>query len=139
MLQSIISRQQDLINSGASTGQIELGVFQSALHQAIESSNPADQSSVQKWTLYLDQSLLSSTPSLLNASRDAHYPLDRFSTGNSLLYQYSRNESSNVPISATALAAIKALRTSTDCQTRNGHTTTAYTRYPRGTYTTPCS
>lgn len=89
MLESIISRQQGLVNSGASSGKIELGVFQSALRQAIESSNPADQSSVQKWTLYLDQSLLGSTPSLPNASRDAHYPLDRFSIWNSLLYQYS--------------------------------------------------
>jgi hypothetical protein len=139
MLEPIISRQQGLANSGASTGEVELGVFQSALSQAIESSNPADQSSVQNWTLHLDQSLLGSTPSLLNASRDAHYPLGRFSIGNSLLCQYSQNESNNVSISATALAAIKALRTSTDYQTRNGHTATACTRYPRGTYTTPCS
>jgi rhamnogalacturonyl hydrolase YesR len=134
MLESIISRQQGLANSGASTGQIELGVFQSALRQAIESSNLADQSSVQKWTLYLDQSLLGSTPSLLNASGDAHYPLDRFSIGNSLLYQYSRNESSHVPISATALGAIKALRTSTDYQTRNYQGGFWYYVYPQWSY-----
>jgi rhamnogalacturonyl hydrolase YesR len=134
MLESIISRQQGLANSGATTGQIELGVFQSALRQAIESSDSADASAIQKWSSYLDQSLQSSTASLLNASRDAHYPLDRFSIGNALLYQYSRNESGNVPVSASALGAIHALRTSTDYQTRNFLGGFWYYVYPQWSY-----
>jgi hypothetical protein len=147
MLESIISRQQGLVNSGAPTGEVELSVFQSALRQAIESSNPADQSNVQKWTLYLDQSLLGSTPSLLNASRDAYYLLDRLSIGNSLLYRFSRNESNQrLPLPPSRLyARLPTTRpvttwaaSSTTC-TRNSRTTTACTRYPRGTYTTPCS
>ena len=126
MMNSIISRNQGISNSGASTGQIELGVFQSALRQAIENSATTytgqnlegHQLFIQKWREYLATSTQNSISSLINASQDSTYPLDRFSIGNALLYQYRDNNNGDSNTTAE-INAIQALRTSTDYQTRN--------------------
>ena len=88
MLESIIARQQGIANSGAATGQIELGIFQHALQQTILSYGTPDSAQMDRWSSYLDKSVQSGVLSLLNASRDALYPLDRLSLGNALLNQY---------------------------------------------------
>jgi hypothetical protein len=90
MISSIISRGQGLAGaeqSGKSTSQIELGIFQSALRNAVDlySNVYPDRASI--WSSYLDKSLAGSALSLLHAERDAKYPLDRFSIGNALLHQ----------------------------------------------------
>lgn len=138
MIDSIISREQGLANSGARTGQIEIGIFQSALRQAIEA--PATgvhqdpvvyQLSVQRWQDYLNTSVQNSIPSLLNATRDSLYPLDRFSIGNTLLYQ---RENDNNSSDTAAVQAIQALRTSVDFQTRNYLGGFWYYVYPQWSY-----
>lgn len=112
MINSIISRGQGLGSSGAATSQIELGVFQSALRYAIQTTDHSDSSS-GKWSSYLTESLQSSLSTIPNATKDASEPLDRFSIGSALLYQYGRNAT------GTTLDAISELRNSTDLQSRN--------------------
>lgn len=112
MLNSIISRGQGVANSGARTGQIEQGIFQDALRNAIMSAEFSGTNSTILAS-YLNESLQSSAEELLNATNDASLPLDRFSIGNALLYQYKRNAT------GVALDAIEALKISTDLQTRN--------------------
>lgn len=128
MLNSIISRGQGLGNSGAKTGQIELGIFQSAIRRAIDS--PIHSSSdEEKWSSYLSESLQNSVGSLVNATTDALAPLDRLSIGNALLYQYQTNAT------GTSLDAVVALKTSTDLQTRNNQGGFwYYAAYPQWSY-----
>ena len=90
MLESIISRQQGIANSGAATGQIELGIFQDALQQIIFWKGIPDSTQTEQWSDYLDRSVRSGLSSLLNATRDALYPLDRLSLGNALLHLYGQ-------------------------------------------------
>ncbi|KAF1344170.1 glycosyl hydrolase [Delphinella strobiligena] len=112
MLSSIISRGQGVANSGARTGQIEQGIFQDALRNAIMTTDASGNNSTI-FSSYLNASLQSSAEDLLNATADASIPMDRFSIGNALLYQYKRNAT------GVALDAIEALKKSTDLQTRN--------------------
>lgn len=128
MLESIISRGQGVSSSGASTSQIELGIFQSALRNAIGAADHPDPGS-ERWSLYLNQSLQSSVGSLSNATKDASEPLDRFSIGSALLYQYGRNATG-----ATS-DAIAALKRSTDLQSRNNQGGFWYYQaYPQWSY-----
>ena len=90
MISSIISRGQGLSGgnqSGKSTSQIELGVFQMALRNTIDLYSTRYSDCSAAWKSFLDKSLTRAAPTLLNETRDADYPLDRFAIGNALLYQ----------------------------------------------------
>jgi hypothetical protein len=90
MISSIISRGQGLAGaeqSGKSTSQIELGIFQSALRNTVDLYSKVYPDRASIWSSYLEESLAGAALSLLNAERDAKYPLDRFSIGNALLHQ----------------------------------------------------
>ena len=120
MRNSIISKGQGVVNSGAVTGQIEHGVFQSALSQAITTSRNLT------WESYLEQSLTTSVPTLLNATVDASTALDRFSIGSALLWQrgnISRGED-----------ALEALRQSLILQNRTDQGGLWYYVYPNWSY-----
>ncbi|KZP14946.1 glycoside hydrolase family 105 protein [Athelia psychrophila] len=126
MLDSIISRQEGLGNSGAPTGQIELGILQEALQRGIETTR--DPSRAHAWSAYLAQSVASSVGSIQNASADIAYPLDRLSLGNSLLHTYEASGN------ATALSAIDALYKSISLQPTNANGGLWYYTYQNLSY-----
>lgn len=113
MLESNIARGDGIENSGASTGFIELGIFQQALRESIANTNSASQK--KTWGDYLQKSTLSAVPSLSNATADAGLPLDRLSIGTSVIYQYEATKDE------TYLPAIHALQQSVLQQPRNAN------------------
>lgn len=111
MLKSNIARGNGIANSGASTGFIELGIFQQALRESIAYTNNTSQK--QEWDDFLHNSTLSAVESLSNATADAGLPLDRLSIGTALIQQYESTKDE------AYLPAIKALRESVIQQPRN--------------------
>jgi len=127
MIDSIVSRGQGKEGSGASTSLIELGIFQSALRRSIDYHCPGKERCPQ-WSTYLQQSIASSIPSLLNASQDTFLPLDRLSVGNAMLFNHGSS------YNATELTAIAALRESINLQPRNNLAGYWYYVYPNWSY-----
>ncbi|KAI7512640.1 glycoside hydrolase family 105 protein [Hortaea werneckii] len=111
MLESNIARNQGAGLTTASTGFIQLGIFQQALRAAINATSNNTQKS--KWSAYLRNGIHGSAPSFLNASLNAERPLDRFSLGTSYFLQ-SENEDDD-----TLNGAVEALKRSAVLQPRN--------------------
>ncbi|KAK4502631.1 hypothetical protein PRZ48_006057 [Zasmidium cellare] len=111
MLESNIARGDGIENSGASTGFIELGIFQQALRESIAYTNSTTQK--KKWSEYLQNSTLSAVASLSNATANAGLPLDRLSIGTSMIHQYESTKDE------AYLPAIHALQDSVLQQPRN--------------------
>lgn len=110
MLESNIDRGQGIAASNASTGQIELGLFQQALHESIGFTNNTDEK--QKWQSLLETSITSANLSLSNATKNTELPLDRLSIGTAMLrlYDATKNEALIPTIKALQLSAINQKR-----------------------------
>ncbi|KAI9694657.1 MAG: hypothetical protein M1822_000273 [Bathelium mastoideum] len=112
MLDSIIADGDGISLSGAATSQIELGIFQEALRQAIN----ANISQAREWSSYLQRSVASSAvTAFTNVTMDVDEPLDRLSIGRSLVVEQHQNPN------ASTLAEIKALEQSVLQQPRNAN------------------
>ncbi|KAI7239765.1 glycoside hydrolase family 105 protein [Hortaea werneckii] len=111
MVESNIARQQGAALTAASTGFIQLGLFQQALRAAINATSNSTQK--LEWSAYLRNGITSSAPSFLNASLNAKRPLDRFSLGTNYILQ-SENEDDDALSGAT-----EALEQSALLQPRN--------------------
>ncbi|RMX99261.1 hypothetical protein D0867_12160, partial [Hortaea werneckii] len=111
MVESNIARHQGATLTTASTGFIQLGLFQQALRAAINATSNSTKKS--EWSAYLRNGITSSAPSFLNASLNAERPLDRFSLGTSYILQ-SENEDDDA-----LSGAIEALEQSAVLQPRN--------------------
>lgn len=113
MVDSTIERGQGLLGSTASTGQIEIGIFQQALRESIAATE--DPAQKQRWEKYLQESVQSTVDPLLNASVDVGFPLDRLSIGTGLIHQYEAYGD------AALLPTIEALRESAQHQFSNAN------------------
>ncbi|GAB1735182.1 hypothetical protein NU219Hw_g248t1 [Hortaea werneckii] len=111
MIESNIARDQGGGLTTASTGFIQLGVFQQALRAAIDTTSNSTQKS--EWSAYLRGSVTRSAPSFLNVSLNVERPLDRFSLGTSYILQ-SESEGDGA-----LSGAIEALEQSAVLQPRN--------------------
>ncbi|KAI6873874.1 glycoside hydrolase family 105 protein [Hortaea werneckii] len=111
MVESNIARSQGAGLTTASTGFIQLGIFQQALRAAINETPNSTQKS--EWSAYLRNGITSSASSFLNASLNVELPLDRFSLGTSYFLQ-SEDEDDD-----TLNRAIEALEQSAVLQPRN--------------------
>lgn len=102
MIASNIARDQGAAASSAGTGLIELGIFYQALRQSIAASNnTADK---QQWTAYLRNSVASATPLFTNVTASVGLPLDRFSIGTEMIYQFAETGDGAL---ASALSALQ--------------------------------
>ncbi|KAI7314031.1 glycoside hydrolase family 105 protein [Hortaea werneckii] len=111
MVESNIARHQGAALTTASTGFIQLGLFQQAVRAAINATSNSTQKS--EWSAYLRNGITSSAPSFLNASLNAKRPLDRFSLGTSYILQSEYEDDDAVS------GAIEALEQSAVLQPRN--------------------
>ncbi|KAI4858421.1 Six-hairpin glycosidase [Aureobasidium sp. EXF-8846] len=111
MIASNIARHQDAAASSSGTGLIELGIFYQALRESIVAiSNTTDK---QQWATYLRDSVASAIPLFTNVTASVGLPLDRFSIGTEMIYQWEETGDE-------ALAsAISALQDSLAEQPRN--------------------
>ncbi|KAM0719621.1 hypothetical protein Q7P37_003751 [Cladosporium fusiforme] len=111
MLSSIEARGQATIDSGASTGFIQLGLFWQALAVVTEPAPISAENDALR--PLLTTSLTSTLPSLSNVTRNSELPLDRFSLGASMLaWELQTRNSSFGP-------TIQALNDSLALQPRN--------------------
>lgn len=113
MIASNIARNQGAAASSSGTGLIELGIFYQALRESIAATNnTADK---QQWTSYLQNSVASAIPLFANITASVGLPLDRFSIGTEMVYQWEET-------GHEALAsAISTLQDSLAVQPRNGN------------------
>lgn len=85
MADSIISRGQAILeNQTDSSSLLQVGIFQTALMELIES--PSGRYMEQNWKLYVSKSADSVVDVVDNATKDVGLPLDRLSVGRGLLY-----------------------------------------------------
>lgn len=91
MAESVIERGQAIIPPGieaTSSTYLQVGFFQTAIVRLLEYyPTPESACSQSDWQEYLSASTDSVIPFLRNATQDTQLPLDRLSTGKSLLHQ----------------------------------------------------
>ncbi|KAL3451808.1 Six-hairpin glycosidase-like protein [Aspergillus insuetus] len=127
MADSIILRGQAVLeNQADSSSLLQVGAFQTALLDLVES--PSGRYMKQDWESYLTRSTDSVVGVVNNATKDTGYPLDRLSVGKGLFYQYENTGSS------TYKDTLAALRTSIDLQPRNEFGGLWYYVYPYWSY-----
>ncbi|KAL2849067.1 Six-hairpin glycosidase-like protein [Aspergillus pseudodeflectus] len=127
MADSIILRGQAVLeNQADSSSLLQVGAFQTALLDLVES--PSGRYMEQDWESYLSRSTDSVVGVVNNATKDTGYPLDRLSVGKGLFYRYDNTGGSIYRDTLTAL------RTSIDLQPRNKFGGLWYYVYPYWSY-----
>lgn len=91
MAESVLDRGQAIVPQSpkvSSSTYLQVGFFQTAILRLLECYRAPEYINTRgRWHEYLEDSTRSVIPFLLNATQDTQIPLDRFSTGNSLLHQ----------------------------------------------------
>ncbi|KAL4911162.1 hypothetical protein BDW74DRAFT_172626 [Aspergillus multicolor] len=127
MADSVILRGQAIHDdSSDSSGLLQVGTFQTALLDLVES--PSSQYLEQDWESFLARSADSVVGLVDNATKDTQSPLDRLSVGKGLLYQYEQTGNE------TYKESLDALRLSIDLQPRNQYGGLWYYVYPNWSY-----
>jgi rhamnogalacturonyl hydrolase YesR len=111
MIASNIARDQGAAASSSGTGLIELGIFFQALRESIVATN--NTTDKQQWASYLRNSIASAIPLFTNVTASVGLPLDRFSIGTEMIYQWEETGD------GALASAISALQDSLAGQTRN--------------------
>ncbi|KAK3939404.1 Six-hairpin glycosidase-like protein [Diplogelasinospora grovesii] len=128
MIESIISRQQGVVSSGAATSTLESGVLALTLEAWLE-QHPVSNANHHNISAYLDSVLRAIIPVFKNnAPATSLLPLDRLSVGQALLskqHHLATNETT---------AALSTLNTSLEIQKRNGYGGLWYYVYPNWSY-----
>jgi rhamnogalacturonyl hydrolase YesR len=102
MIASNIARNQGAAASSSGTGLIELGIFYQALRESIAATNnTADK---QHWATYLRNSVASAIPLFIDVTASVGLPLDRFSIGTEMIYQW---EEAGDELLASAISALQ--------------------------------
>ncbi|OHE94394.1 glycosyl hydrolase family 88 [Colletotrichum orchidophilum] len=127
MLDSIKSRNQGIISSGAASSFLETGVLSIAMEATIKQYPDLK----DQYASYLKDVLNEGTLNLVNATYDATRPLDRFSVATAI---NAISKFGIEGISTTALAASKAINDSLPLQDRNPVGGLLYYVYPGWSY-----
>ena len=125
MLQSIISRQQGVVSSGAASSTLESGILALSLQAWLDHYQHHD--SATDISDYLDLVLTSVDPTFKNASQTASLPLDRLSVGQALTH-LGRS------LTAEETFALSTLNSSLAIQKRNEYGGLWYYVYPEWSY-----
>lgn len=92
MVDSVIARGDavaPLSHEPESSFYLKIGVLQTAVLRLLEYyQSPEHVCAESDWKGYLQESTESVIPWLGNETRDSGYPLDRFSVGRGLMYEY---------------------------------------------------
>uniref|UniRef100_H3GZ61 Glycoside hydrolase family 105 protein n=1 Tax=Phytophthora ramorum TaxID=164328 RepID=H3GZ61_PHYRM len=86
MIESVVSREQGVVSSGAVTSTLESGILTLAIQSWLNTySKDGDSERVANFTTYADSIVASISPSFKGPSAAAKMPLDRFTIGQALL------------------------------------------------------
>ncbi|KAE8351126.1 Six-hairpin glycosidase-like protein [Aspergillus coremiiformis] len=132
MADSVISRRQAVLPPGTTPEPstfLQIGTFQNAILRLKEYYSSSEHACAHAdWDDYLAESTQDVIPWLLNATKDVQSPLDRFSDGKALLYQYQ------ITPNETYKATLDALHQSIYLQPRNEFGGYWYYKYPYWSY-----
>lgn len=127
MLDSIISRKQGVVDSGAASSTLESGILAQAL-EAVIAKYPSTKC---KYSNYLSSVLDLAASSFTNATYAATRPLDRFSLATAIEFAVTSNVA---PVTARSKAAYEAINSSLALQMRNPDGGLWYYVYPQWSY-----
>ncbi|KID96981.1 Six-hairpin glycosidase, partial [Metarhizium majus ARSEF 297] len=127
MLDSIMARQQGIVDSGAASSTLESGILAQAFEYAI-AQYPATKA---KYGGYLSSVLDKGSASFTNASYAATRPLDRFSLATAIDAALASHAG---PVTARSRAAYAAINASLALQPRNPAGGLWYYVYPNWSY-----
>ncbi|KAE9038859.1 hypothetical protein PR003_g6898 [Phytophthora rubi] len=131
MIDSVISRKQGVVSSGAVTSTLESGVLTLAIQSWLSTHGKSgDSDRVSKFTAYADSMVTSVSPSFKDPASAAKMPLDRFTIGQALLNIKSTEGS----LTAAEADTLSLLNTSLTLQNRNQYNGFWYYVYPYWSY-----
>ncbi|EGZ27032.1 hypothetical protein PHYSODRAFT_538740 [Phytophthora sojae] len=132
MIESVISRKQGVVSSGAVTSTLESGVLTLAIQSWLNThgKDGGDSDRVSKFTTYADSIVTSTSPSFKDPASAAKMPLDRFTIGQALLNIKSTEGS----LTAVETDTLTLLNTSLSLQNRNQYNGFWYYVYPYWSY-----
>ncbi|GMF23906.1 unnamed protein product [Phytophthora fragariaefolia] len=131
MIESVISRKQGVISSGAVTSTLESGVLTLAIQSWLNTYTKAgDSDRISKFMTYADSIVTTISPSFKDAASAAKVPLDRFTIGQALLNIKSTEGS----LTAAEKDTLSMLNSSLILQNRNQYNGFWYYVYPYWSY-----
>ncbi|KAG6612649.1 glycosyl Hydrolase Family 88 [Phytophthora cinnamomi] len=131
MIDSVISRNQGVVSSGAVTSTLESGVLTLAIQSWLKTHGKGgDSDRVTKFTTYADSIVTSISPSFKDPASAAKMPLDRLTIGQALLNIKSTEGS----LTTAETNTLTLLNTSLTLQNRNQYKGFWYYVYPYWSY-----
>ncbi|KAL4088287.1 hypothetical protein PRIC1_012711 [Phytophthora ramorum] len=131
MIESVVSREQGVVSSGAVTSTLESGILTLAIQSWLNTySKDGDSERVANFTTYADSIVASISPSFKGPSAAAKMPLDRFTIGQALL-DINATQGSLTTAEAETLTT---LNSSLVLQNRNQYNGFWYYVYPYWSY-----
>lgn len=131
MIDSIMSRQQGVVSSGAVTSTLESGVLTLAIQSWLDTySGSNDSERVANFTTYADSIVTSISPSFKSPEAAAKMPLDRLTIGQALL----NINATKGALTAAETETLTTLNTSLTLQNRNQFNGLWYYVYPYWSY-----
>ncbi len=136
MIQSIISREQGVVSSGAATSTLEAGITALALQAWLAPhAHPAPSSLGSQVSDYLNRVLDAVLPTFTTAEAATKLPLDRLTVGQSLWHQqHGQKQEDWSNRTAAEAASLAVLNTSLALQPRNAYGGFWYYVYPNWSY-----
>ncbi|OWZ01148.1 Glycoside hydrolase [Phytophthora megakarya] len=131
MIESVMSRKQGVVSSGAVTSTLESGVLTLAIQSWLNVySNDGDADRVAKFTEYADAVVASISPTFKSPEAAAKMPLDRLTIGQALL----DINATQGTLTATETETLSMLNSSLGLQNRNQYNGFWYYVYPYWSY-----
>ncbi|GMF26604.1 unnamed protein product [Phytophthora lilii] len=131
MIESVMSRKQGVVSSGAVTSTLESGILTLAIQSWLDTyGQDGDSERAANFTAYADSIVTSISPTFKSPEAAAKMPLDRLTIGQALLDIKATQGS----LTAAETDTLSLLNTSLTLQTRNQYNGFWYYVYPYWSY-----
>ncbi|KAG3019850.1 hypothetical protein PC121_g10369 [Phytophthora cactorum] len=131
MIESVMSRKQGVVSSGAVTSTLESGVLALAIQSWLSTyGKDGDSARVANFTKYADSIVTSTSPTFKSPEAAAKMPLDRLTIGQALLHI----KATEGTLTSAESETLSLLNSSLTLQTRNKYNGFWYYVYPNWSY-----
>ncbi|POM70335.1 Glycoside hydrolase, partial [Phytophthora palmivora] len=130
MIESVMSRKQGVVSSGAVTSTLESGVLTLAIQSWLNIYSDGDSDRIASFTAYADSIVTSISPSFKSPEAAAKMPLDRLTIGQALL----DINATQGTLTASETETLSMLNSSLVLQNRNQYNGFWYYVYPYWSY-----